>query len=125
MAIHGTRALRIFVYTTIGIAAIGSSLVISDRLLGTTYWPNTAEYGRNLFIFALMTYLLAPDRDITERWELIVIVSLSTSVWVMVIAAYTAPEGILIVLSFILILLGVVVGAHGKYRQWANPPAQH
>jgi hypothetical protein len=123
MAIRGTRALRIFLYTTIGIAAISSGLVISDRLLGTTYWPNTAEYGRNLFIFALMAYLLAPDRNITKRWQWIAIVSLSTSVWVLVIAAYTAPEGILILMSFMLILLGVMVGTYGKYRQWANPPA--
>ncbi|GAA5052450.1 hypothetical protein ACFFQF_24075 [Haladaptatus pallidirubidus] len=125
MAVRGTLALRIFFYATVGVATIGTGLVISDQLLGTTYWPNTAEYGQNLFIFALMIYVLTPDRDITERWQWIATVSLSGSIWLMVIAAYTDLESILIVVSFILILLGVRVGAHRKYRQWANPPAQH
>ncbi len=45
-------------YTTIGVATIGGSLALGDRLLDTAYWPNTAGYGQNLFIFVLTCYLL-------------------------------------------------------------------
>lgn len=62
-------------YTTIGVATIGGSLALGDRLLDTAYWPNTAEYGQNLFIFVLTCYLLIPDSNDSGRWEWIASVS--------------------------------------------------
>ena len=67
MASRTVRSLRALLSITIALSLAGGGLAVSDEVFTTTYWPNGAEYGRNLLLFGLLCYFLLPDGDEVER----------------------------------------------------------
>lgn len=115
------RIFRTALYLTITLSLSGGLLGLSDWFLGTAFWSADVEYSRNFYVFAWLCYWFLPTGKTLKRWEWIAIPSLVSSVWLMVIAAVTDPEGIWIVLAVILLVVGLPFGLNGKYHQWANP----
>jgi hypothetical protein len=116
-----SRTLRISLYGCIAVCVVSGCLALADRLLGTSLWPDGAEYGVTLLALAGVYYQLLPDRERVERWRAVAVTCLAVGLVSLLSVAYTDPESPLTAVPFALLVAGAVVAYRGLYREWANP----
>jgi hypothetical protein len=64
-----SRTLRLCLYGCLVACVAFGCLSLADDLLGTSLWPDSAEYGVTLLALAGVYYQLLPDREHIERWR--------------------------------------------------------
>jgi hypothetical protein len=123
MALHtvSSRTLRLCLYGCLAICIIFGGLALADDLLGTSFWPDGAEYGASLLALAGVYYQLLPDREMVERWRVRAVACLGFGLLSLLYIAYTNPESPLSAVPFAFLIVGAIVAYRGLYGEWANP----
>ncbi|SEO42691.1 hypothetical protein SAMN04487948_102372 [Halogranum amylolyticum] len=100
------------------VAAVGlcccvlfESLAILDRIVGTDFWPTDFGFGVNLFVFGSLYGVFL--RRLALRERRLTVGFLTVAVCAMVAAAYTNPEGPLMPVVVVSLLVAGVVGGKG------------
>jgi hypothetical protein len=110
------RALRVCLYVCLGTCLLFGTGALADALVGTSFWPDGAEYGVTLPCLAALYDALLPDGASTENWRVIAVVCLTAGLISLVIAAYTDPEGPITIMGIFTTVLGVAFSLGGLSR---------
>jgi hypothetical protein len=123
MALHtvSSRTLRLCLYGCLAVCVAFGSLALADDLLGTSFWPDNAEYGTSLLALAGVYCQLLPDRETVQRWRVRAVACLAFGLLSLLCMAYTDPVSPLSAVPFVLLIVGATVAYRGLYREWANP----
>jgi hypothetical protein len=116
-----SRTLRLCLYGCLVACVVFGCLSLADDLLGTSLWPDSADYGVTLFALAGVYHQLLPDRETVERWRVRAVACLAFGLLSLIATAYTDPESPLSAVPFALLIVGAIVAYRGLYREWANP----
>lgn len=95
----------------LGCCVLFGSLAVLDRVGGTDFWPADFGFGVNLFVFGSLYGVFL--RRLALRERRLAVGFLTLSVCTMVTAAYTNPEGPLMPVAVVSLLVAGVVGGKG------------